>query len=112
MAREWQQTKMTDFLLPDEVYYQCLWAVRDLRRMERAAMEMKKREGYSPLQIMNMEARVRAIRGALCQVPEAYREYIMRSIIAHDTGRNFPTDMWKPWKQKFLYNVAVNLSIV
>ena len=32
--REWQQTKFKNLVLPDAVYYQSIWAVRDLYRME------------------------------------------------------------------------------
>lgn len=112
MAREWQQTKMTEFLLPDEVYYQCLWAVRDLKRMERLVKEMRVSKKFTPFEVMNMEARVRAIRNALEMVPIAYQEYVMKSIVAHDSGRTFPDKFWKMWKQKFIYQVARNLAIV
>ena len=39
--REWQQTKFRDLVLPDAVYYQSIWAVRDLYRMEEQLMNME-----------------------------------------------------------------------
>lgn len=112
MSREWQQTKMVEYLLPDEVYYQCLWAVRDLKRMERLSKKMKNDSNFTPLEVLNMEARVRAIYNALGIVPEAYRGWVMKSIVDHDSGRDFPNKFWRIWKQKFIYNVAKNLAIV
>lgn len=41
MSREWQQTKYTEFLMPEAVYYQTLWAVRDLERMELRLRELR-----------------------------------------------------------------------
>lgn len=32
--REWQQTRFKSICMPDAVYYQSIWAVRDLHRME------------------------------------------------------------------------------
>ena len=39
--REWQQTKFKDLVLPDAVYYQSIWAVRDLYRMENQLLTME-----------------------------------------------------------------------
>ena len=41
MSREWQQTKMQEYVMPYAVYYQSLWAVRDLERMEIKIRELK-----------------------------------------------------------------------
>ncbi|MDD5922225.1 MAG: hypothetical protein PUC44_03470 [Eubacteriales bacterium] len=35
MSREWQQTRFRELVMPDTVYYQSIWAVRDLVRMEK-----------------------------------------------------------------------------
>ena len=40
MSREWQQTRFKEFVMPDAVYYQSIWAVRDLRRMENRIREI------------------------------------------------------------------------
>lgn len=40
MAREWQQTKLREYLMPNAVYYQSLWAVRDIQRMEMRINEL------------------------------------------------------------------------
>ena len=38
--REWQQTKFKDYVMPNAVYYQSIWAVRDLERMENRVAEL------------------------------------------------------------------------
>ena len=40
LSREWQQTRFKKYVLPDAVYYQSLWAVRDLERMEERIKEL------------------------------------------------------------------------
>lgn len=133
MAREWQQTKMTDYIMPDTVYYQTLWAVRDLSRMEKRLKELKKGQGspgsasvikerkssYGSSRVEDMaleqavlEERIEGIRGALMQVPDPYRSYVMSNIVLKNSGATFPNKTWRNWKQKFLYNVARNLSMM
>ena len=41
MSREWQQTRFKEFVMPDAVYYQSIWAVRDLQRMENRLHEIE-----------------------------------------------------------------------
>ncbi|MBQ1484239.1 MAG: hypothetical protein IKG59_06255 [Firmicutes bacterium] len=134
MSREWQQTKMTKYLLPDAVYYQSLWAVRDLQRMELRIREMDK-EGTSArassivkdgsadysgdsqterkaLERAILEERVEGIKKALSSVPSCYRSFILSNIIMKDSGKAFPDKLWRLWKQRFLYDVAHNLSMI
>lgn len=135
MAREWQQTKQKEYVMPDTVYYQSLWAVRDLERMEKRLNELDENRGEreksgsfvheqantSPLwqpteehamEKVILEERVKAIHNALSIVPDIYRPYILSNIIQKKTGSSFPNKFWKVWKQRFLYYVAKNLSLM
>lgn len=134
MAREWQQTRMTDYLMPDTVYYQSIWAVRDLDRMQKRIKQIRKQRdrrsgasiltergslytGSSPvekfaLEEAVLEERVEAIKKALGRVPEQYRSYILANIILKNPGSAFPDKVWRSWKQIFLYAVARNLSML
>lgn len=131
MSREWQQTRMLEYVMPNAVYYQSIWAVRDLERMEERLKELNRatlqgdggfvrepKAGYreSKIEKTAMEAailseRVEGIRRALQEVPERYRICILDNIIYNEPVR-FPGKLWKLWKQKFLYGVAVNLSMM
>lgn len=112
MAREWQQRRQSEYVMPDEVYYQTLWAVRDLPRMEDKLMVMEERGEYGSVENLSLRSRVNSIRNALDEVPDIYREPILKNIKLRYTGSEFPDIMYKIWKQKFLYNVARNLSIM
>ena len=135
MAREWQQTKQKEYVMPDAVYYQSLWAVRDLNRMEHRLEEINNDRGereksgsfvhepeqkgtlWQPTEEQAMERvileeRIKAIHEALSIVPEIYRPYILSNIILKKSGSDFPNKFWKIWKQRFLYYVAKNLSLI
>ncbi|MDD6154374.1 MAG: hypothetical protein PUB39_02305 [Eubacteriales bacterium] len=136
MTREWQQTRFKEFVMPDAVYYQSIWAVRDLNRMEEELGGMDKdindgklssvslvKEGNGNYDMSRpteeqavkkatLESRVNAINSALDTVPQYYRPYIIDNIVYKNSGKDFPNRMWRVWKQRFLFNVAKNLSIM
>ncbi len=136
MAREWQQTRFKEYVLPDAVYYQSLWAVRDLGRMEERIRELSEsrdsmeksgsilRENVlshgirrSPtenaaVERAALEERVRGIQDAIAGIPDVYRSYVLSNIILKNPGNAFPNKLWRIWKQRFLYEVARNLSIL
>ncbi len=133
MAREWQQTKMKEYLMPDAVYYQCIWAVRDLDRMEKRARELKqtfrsekssmlceskvcydisKPTERDAVELIILEERIEAIKAALSIVPDKYKRYVMSNVVMKNNGTTFPDRVWRVWKQKFLYTVAKNLSLM
>ncbi|MEF9921726.1 MAG: hypothetical protein RR313_07005 [Anaerovoracaceae bacterium] len=138
MAREWQQTKVRAYVLPDTVYYQTLWAVRDLERMEERIVELKEdievglkghnsfnetkvnyNYNYSKptedvaLAKASLEERTKAIKEALSIVPDIYKQYVMNSVIYQiNPKRKYPDNIWKIWKQRFLYTVALNLNMI
>lgn len=134
--REWQQTKFKELVLPDTVYYESLWAVRDLHRMEEQLdvlnddinsgdihttslvsdinvdYDMVKPTEDVALKKANLERRIKAINDALDSVPIAYRQFIMDNIVLQKGYSCFPNKFWRIWKQKFLYNVAKNLLLI
>ena len=133
--REWQQTKFKNLVLPDAVYYQSIWAVRDLYRMEEELEILKQeisngdmhttsvvsdiKDGYElrnptedkVLRKVALERRVKAINDAIDSVPLAYRQFILDNIILQKAYKCFPNKFWRIWKQRFLYNVAKNLRL-
>lgn len=125
---------MTDYLMPEAVYYQSIWAVRDYQRMKSQLEQMlsspeKTKSGslveerfssygtYRPvedkaLEIAVLKERVEGIRKAFVQVPPEYRSYLISNIVMKNSGKNFNNKVWRMWKQIFLYQVAINLSIM
>ena len=127
MAREWQQTKLQKYVMPDTVYHQSLWAVRDLCRMEKRLAELDtggsvvfdRGDGLSIYQGKTKEVvereilqfRVEQIYDALDMVPPEFRVYLIQNIVFRKSGKGYPED-WRIWKQKFLYQVAKNFSMI
>ena len=135
MSREWQQTRFKEFVMPDAVYYQSIWAVRDLERMQGRIAELRdevehgsfggsvvndRRPDYATVRPTEkkaiekavLEARVKAINSAMEMVPERYRPYVVANVIMKKSGKDFPNKLWRVWKQRFLFNVAKNLSLI
>lgn len=136
MTREWQQTKFKEYVMPDAVYYQSLWAVRDLDRMKERIKELSetgdaieksssvlREPGFKygsirsttedmALERAVLEERVRGIQRAISGIPDGYRSYVLSNIILKNPGKTFPNKVWRIWKQRFLYDVAKNLSIM
>ena len=134
--REWQQTKFKNLVMPDTVYYESIWAVRDLYRMEEQLEVLKKEindgdmhttsivsdvkaeyDARNPtedkvLQKASLERRIKAINDAIESVPVAYRQFILDNIILQKSYKCFPNKFWRIWKQRFLYNVARNLILI
>ena len=136
LVREWQQTKFKNLVMPDAVYYQCIWAVRDLDRMEEElrnieqdinsgdikstsivsdginSYSVSKPTEFKAVQKAQLEKRVEAIRDALDTVPFAYRQFILDNIVKQKQYKCFPNKLWRIWKQRFLFNVAKNLEMM
>ena len=95
MSREWQQTRIKEYVMPDAVYYQTIWAVRDLNRMEERLMEIEKdiQEGYTP--------------GSL--VSDVSREYIAKR---PTEKRAMEKMILENRIQAIMYYVAKNLSMI
>lgn len=136
MAREWQQRRFAEYVMPDAVYYQSLWAVRDLARMEERIRELDReiaggsgrttsfvREGQrdyagirptekKAMEKVVLEKRVEGIHKALSVVPETYRGFVYDNVAYKKEPIGYQTKIWKIWKQRFLFHVAQNLSMM
>ena len=134
MSREWQMTQLTEYVMPNAVYYQTLWAVRDLERMEnrlddllndrqdiKAGMVNESSKKYSgkrsrvenrAMETAILQERIDGIHQALVLVPPEYRDTILDNIVLKESFSEKNDKRWKLWKQKFLYTVAHNLSIM
>ena len=113
--REWQQTKFKNLVMPDAVYYQSIWAVRDLYRMEdqiklidqdinmgdviSTGIVSEDTNAYNVsnptediiVQKSTLERRVKAIREALETVPLAYRQFILDNYLPDVSGADIIT---------------------
>lgn len=131
--KDYQQKRMKEFVLPEAVYRQALWAAKDLLRMKNRIKELQgkldavssqivresrisgaysDRTGNMATEMANLSARIKAIEGALVSVPEKYRGGIENKLFRGlDFGDDYHPNTWRKWQQVYLYNVAVNLGI-
>lgn len=108
--REYQLRSMNAYVLPKEVYHQCLWVVRDVERLQALALHAADR---SLPQCSAARARLEAIYAAMNKIPEEYRQGIFDQIVNREPFKNGAHEnTWKKWKQRFLYELAINLMIV
>ena len=134
---DYQQKRMKNHVLPQPVYRQALWAVKDLLRLQDRLRELRKEayvlgernllqpcSGYGSgyvcdvtgnraTEIANLSWRIDAIVRAFDAVPEEYRKGIEDKLV-YDIpyGDEYHPNTWKRWQQVFIYNVANNLHIM
>ena len=119
--REYKDAPAPDIKLPREVYYRCLWTVRDFRRIRELASAVP---GGSPAEFSDQKivsgsvirkaaSDLSMIRRALESVPEEYRAGILENIINKEPfGDNAHPNTWKRWKLVFLYELARGLDLI
>lgn len=131
--KDYQQKRMKEFVLPETVYRQALWAAKDLPRMKSRLQEVQgklddvssqivresrmrgaysDRTGNMATELASLSARTKAIEGALLSIPEKYRGGIENKLFRGiDFGDEYHQNTWRKWQQVYLYNVAMNLGL-
>lgn len=126
--KEYQYRKERKLVLPNEVYYQCLWVVRDMERLEELAGEKNyenrvaeevffysvKEIPVIPPEVTEAKFKLACIHKALELVPQIYRDSVVQSIMSR--GGEYKNmaheNTWKKWKQRFIYALALNLRLI
>lgn len=112
--------------LPKEVYYRCVWIVRDISRLEELAslldedmVHVWKDGSESDVSIISEAAarnaahELECIDRALGSVPEVYREGLLDNIVAKTPFSDFAhPNTWKRWKLVFLHELARALNLI
>ncbi|MBR6473111.1 MAG: hypothetical protein IKS99_05240 [Firmicutes bacterium] len=134
--KDYQRTKENSYLLPQAVYRQALYAVKDLIRLKRKLFYLREISddlkvsdpseimmkggavsdvtGNIATEISLTEDRIMAIERAFRKLPEKYREGIIDKLIydvPYDEGLHC-INTWKKWQQVLIYYVAVNLNLL
>lgn len=133
---DYQLKREKSYLLPQTVYRQALYAVKDLDRMKKKLQFMEAEASgilsSDPSVIMSRggavsditgnrasemaltESRIKAIESAFEEVPQKYRSGLKDKLI-YDipiSRLGYSVNTWKKWQQVLLYHVAVNLKIL
>ncbi len=135
-STEYQPKRMKEYVLPETVYKQAVWAAKDLARMKKQLWEMEDSiedlpsagavfllpavsggrvsdiTGRKATEIARITQRINGIEKALTAVPEKYRNgiinYFCKGVPYGDEAHR---NTWRKWQQIFIYHVAINLGI-
>ncbi len=124
------------FVIPQTVYRQAYWALRDLGRMkeELARLEDERdliasgekilsnfdfgtsfvsdNTGNRAVKIANLSSRILAIEAAFYEIPEKYRLGLWDKNVENiDYPGPTHLNTWKKWQQVLIYYVAKNLQL-
>lgn len=131
---DYQQKREKQYLLPQTVYRQALYAVKDLNRLRRKLVFLMEESnnvntmdpskiwdnnrrvadstGFLASEIAYTEARIASIESAFMEIPEKYRDGLEDKLV-YDVpfSGDFNINTWKKWQQILIYKVAVNLRL-
>ncbi len=133
--KDYQQKRMKSYVLPEAVYRQALWAVKDLARLK-ARLEVLEEEvdqvctpvldeltgsgsgkvcdmtGRRAGELANLSLRIAAIETAALELPEKYRDGVINKLAyGVPYGDEYHPNTWKHWQQVYLYQVAMRLQL-
>ncbi len=133
---DYQQRRERSYVLPQAVYRQALYAVKDLGRLKAKLVYLKEDvlslnvrdpsvilaqgnqvadfTGNRASEIVTTESRIKAIESAFKEVPEKYRSGLQEKLIYDVPYSNmgYCLNTWKKWQQVLIYHVAVNLKLL
>lgn len=135
MTREYQVKRLKSYVLPEAVYRQALWAVKDVNRLrEELALAIEEIDNihspdffnesvgkgiYSDItakkadRLIALTNRIDSIEAAMFSIPERYRQGMRDKLIDGGTfDDSFHPNTWKKWQQVFIFNVAKNLGLM
>lgn len=109
-------------VIPREVYYRCIWLIRDMPRLEQLVlMRQNGADGdypetadisedaiIVPETVIDRAAEdLETIKDTLNEIPEVYRQGIINNIISKDPFSDFAhPNTWKKWKTEFIHELA------
>ena len=132
--KDYQLKSIKSCKLPEAVYRQALWAVKDLPRMKEKLMELEEMLDCLPSayvdtprkssgtvsdqtaqlasRMANLAFRIQMIEGSLQAVPVVYRDGILGKLAYGIPYSDcFHANTWKRWQQVYLYQVAMELHL-
>ena len=141
MAKIWQQKKMKDYLLPEAVFHQAIWIIKDYERLVKELKHFKddvgktqqnlinntcKKTGNNEfsyvekmaIKIVDLEKRIKKIERAFSIVPEQYVRNVYDSVIKSNKtakGSQITAETIKIinyWKQRVLYEIASIFELI
>lgn len=128
--REFQIRNDNIYNLPKEVYYQCIWLVKDSPRLRNLVQnsihsgklgEEPRFYEYGSLAnnlrpsncVHKAYERLNCIDQALYEIPLEYRDGLINNIVYKKEYPDFAhSNTWKTWKQRYIYILARKLELI
>ncbi|MBR2674503.1 MAG: hypothetical protein IKE52_03490 [Mogibacterium sp.] len=113
--------------LPKAVYYQCMWIVKDIDRLQRLdavknhgrmeseyiIYEDENCQSFRDEVLSHAEWELLCIKNALAIVPEEYRIETIEGIVSGSFPRGVAHEnTWKKWRRIFIGELAKNLNLI
>jgi hypothetical protein len=134
--KEYQQKKMRSYVMPEAVYRQALWALKDLPRLREELKQLVEERdlitsgalivsdvtfgtgkisdstGNRAVKIANISSRILAIESAFAEIPDKYRKGLwIRNIENAKYEDGAHPNTWKKWQQILIFHIAQNLQL-
>lgn len=133
---DYQLRSSGGYVLPQTVFKQAVWAVKDLPRLRERYEELKGRAyvigshsmlleagvngnlsdttAQNAVELVNISNRIKAIEDAIPKIPLKYREgvllHLTNDVQYDELYANIKT--WRKWQQVFIYHCAANLMLI
>ena len=113
--------------VPKQVYFQCIWTVKDIERLKRLeAISNYSQEGNEMVFFVDEEDVIRdvailkqatwkleCIRKAITKLPKEYRQATIDNIVFNvPYGDVAHENTWRKWRQVFIRELAKNLLLI
>lgn len=133
MTNDERQGTKGPFVLPENVYRQALYAIKDLPRLKQRLQEeidksdalpeisyaiavgnsISDRVGNMATEQAYLAARIEQIESALLKLPEEYRKGVFEKLCYRKPyKRDHHINTWKKYQQMYVFYVANNLNIL
>jgi len=132
--RIYRDAPLQDIKLPREVFYRCLWTIRDAERLMMLAGILADERAFAELETIlphtdtrpdtgvmivsdvtarQAESELRCIERAIGKIPSVYRKGLLDNIINKTPfDDNAHPNTWKRWKLVLLYELALELHMI
>ena len=125
--RDYQPQKNNNYILPNALYRQIIWLVRDYERLKEAYLTVELHsKSYEDIPFFNASSKpvehevirkldirnkIDAIESALSLIPTEYQKGIWNNIVKEKAyPLDASTSTYGRWKRRFIYYVAYNMN--
>ena len=104
--------------VPKQVYFQCIWTVKDIERLKRleaiSNYSQDEEDVMRDAAVLKQAAwKLECIRKAVTKLPKEYRQATIDNIVFNvPYGDIAHENTWRKWRQVFIRELAKNLLLI